>query len=74
MAKINLKSKETKFVKLPDNYHVEHQTDKGILIANDADEGEWFPLAYVKTEDGGIEVANWLVEKSDLLSDIKVPF
>jgi hypothetical protein len=71
MAKIKLKDKETKFIKLPDNYRVEHQTDKGILIANEADEGEWFPLAYVKTDgDGGIEIADWLVGKSDLLSDI----
>ena len=72
MAKIKLKSKETKFIKLPSNFKVEHQTDKGILIANTVnDEGEWFPLAYVKVEgDGGIEVAEWLIAKSDLLSDI----
>ena len=75
MAKIKLKSKDTKYVKLPDIYHVEYQTDKGILVANEQDEGEWFPLAYVKLRgDGSIEVADWLVEKSDLLSDIKIPF
>ena len=72
MAKIKLKSKETKFVKLPSNFKVEHETDRGILIANTVnDEGEWFPLAYVKTDgDGSIEVADWLVEKSDLLSEL----
>jgi hypothetical protein len=75
MAKIKLKSKETKYVKLPDTYRVEHQTDKGALIANEQDEGEWFPLSYVKLHgDGSIEVADWLFEKSDLLSDIKIPF
>ena len=72
MAKIKLKIKEIKFTKLPSNFAVEHETDRGILISNTAtDEGEWFPLAYVKTDgDGGIEIADWLVGKSDLLSDI----
>ena len=71
MAKIKLKSKETKFVKLPSNFVVEYQTEKGILIANTLnDEGEWFPLAYVKTDGESIEIADWLVSKSDLLSDI----
>ena len=71
MAKIKLKSKETKFIKLPSNFSVEHQTDKGILISNTVtDEGEWFPLAYVKTDGESIEIADWLVSKSDLLSDL----
>ena len=72
MAKIKLKSKETKHVKLPSNFKVEHETDRGILIANTVnDEGEWFPRAYVKVEgDGSIEIADWLVSKSDLLSDL----
>lgn len=70
MAKIKLKDKETKYVKLPDSYHVEHKTDKGILIANELDEGEWFPLAYVKADGDRIEVADWLVEKSDLLGSV----
>ena len=70
MAKIKLKSKDTKYVKLPDTYHVEHQTDKGILIANEQMDGEWFPLSYVKLSGDDIEVADWLIEKSDLLSDL----
>ncbi len=75
MARIKLKGKETKFVKLPDTYRVEHETEKGILIANEADEGEWFPKSGVKLHgDGNVEVADWLVGKSDLLSDIEVPF
>ena len=71
MAKIKLKSKETKYVKLPSNFKIEHQTDKGILISNSVtDEGEWFPLSYVRIDDNSIKIADWLVSKSDLLSDL----
>ena len=71
MAKIKLKSKETNFIKLPSNFKVEHQTDRGILLSNTlTEEGEWFPLSYVKISGNEIEVADWLVSKSDLLSDL----
>ncbi len=69
MAKFKLKS--AKFVKLPEKYHIEHETDKGILIS-DGEDGEWFPKKGVRVVDGGgIEVADWLLSKSDLLSDIE---
>ena len=64
----NEKEQETKYVKLPSNFKIKHETEKGILIVDDCiDDGEWFPRAYVKIDGESIEVADWLVSKSYLL-------
>jgi hypothetical protein len=71
MAKFNLneKRKETEIVELADNFIVEHETEKGILIKNsDNADAEWFSKAQVKIEGDKIKIPQWLYEKADLFS------
>ena len=73
MAKFNLneKRKETEMKELPENFIVEHETEKGILIKNsDTADAEWFSKAQVKTEGDRIKIPQWLYEKADLFSGI----
>lgn len=72
MAKFNLneKRKETEMTELPENFVVEHETMKGILIKNnDNAEAEWFSKSQVKVEGDKIKIPQWLYEKADLFSE-----
>jgi hypothetical protein len=70
MSKFNLKDKDSnEMIELPDNFTVEHETEKGILIKNSInDDAEWMPLSHVKVSGDIISVAKWLYDKSDLFN------